>query len=465
MLEDTFPFLFLSYFIYIGIILMWMNDVRNKVVSRKTNLYFTLSGFCLIGLQLVRLCKYQLFAGFETATYLMYSVPADFVILTLFFMLMLSVSIGEPDDGKWLNKYHLIFIPVFIVSVVMWTNEIHHLFYIHAEDGTWHRNVFYFVYYVLVIFMISLALITFYRKCSVWPGKHYFWIPLSICAVLWGLIIMAMTLFRTVYMWYDLFVGVIIFATESCIAIGMIPTCSGYDMLFDRCSLAMELRDKNDVVYQNTSVELREQDENTLRHSMEIRGGSIVWNEDISQINELYESISKTLTSLKENRDIILAEKEMEKRSEEYTLKSAIYDDISKSVNRKIEIIREEIEGGKDLKKIMICGVYIKRKANLMLVAADKGEISAGELFLSVKDTLTYIDDDIDKKVVIKSKDLEARNFPAPYIMGLFDRYDKFLNDRYKDLTRIRITIDADDRPFLIMDIKAKGEDKRFVIH
>ena len=444
---------------------MWMNDIRNKVVSRKTNFYINMTGISLILLQLIKLCKYQLFEGFTTATYLMYSVPADFVVLSLYFMLMMSLSIGEPDDEKWFSRRHLLLIPVVIISIVMWTNEWHHLFYLHTDDDIWHRGFFYYVYYVLVIIMIAMTLITMYRKCSVWPGKHYFWIPIAICSVFWAGIILVMTLFHTIYMWYDFFEAVIIFATESCIAIGMIPTCSGYGTLFDRCSMAMEIRDRSDITVHKTSSKLKEQDENTLLHSLDIRGGSVVWNEDISKINELYESISETLRSLSESRNIILAEKEMEKKEEEYSLKTAIYDDISKSVNRKIEIIRQEIDTGKDLRKIMICGVYIKRKANLMLVSADKGVLPMGELFLSIKDTLAYLDDDIEKNVVMLSKDIETKTYPASDIMKLFDRYDRFISERYRDLQKIDITIDEDKGPMLIMNIKTKGKEKRYVIY
>ena len=155
----------------------------------------------------------------------------------------------------------------------------------------------------------------------------------------------------------------------------------------------------------------------------------------------------------------------MEKKEEEYSLKTAIYDDISKSVNRKIEIIRQEIDTGKDLRKIMICGVYIKRKANLMLVSADKGVLPMGELFLSIKDTLAYLDDDIEKNVVMISKDIETKTYPASDIMKLFDRYDRFISERYRDLQKIDITIDEDKGPMLIMNIKTKGKEKRYVIY
>ena len=314
-----------------------------------------------------------------------------------------------------------------------------------------------------------------YRKCSVNPGRKYVWIPVS---VLLGSFI-ALNFITTVldkityttlfkYNWFETFVMMVVVYIESCVAIGLIPSRSGFDTLFRESSVAVEIEDHDGNTVLKSSVKLADSDnENTIRKHAAIPGGYICWNDDITDINKITDIILNRETQLSEELELIYAEKDLHSKEEEYNLKVAIYDDITRAVAPSSQHIEKLLsESNPDFSELVIYGVFIKRKANLMIISADTDEITIGELYLSLKDALEYLKlRGIDIELSVKGTDEDLKlTAPSTLVISLFDGYERYVEENLTRLNSLKVSIAPGSKPQLHIDATCGKEEESYVL-
>ena len=464
----------LSGFIYIVLVAVWFHDVRRRVLDDSISRIVTAICAFDFYLLIARTIKYCLVFELTYLETLTWYLPCVGVIQSATLMFLLSVAIGEPDT-KGFKRHHLLVIPGAVISILMVTNDIHNLAYRFLADGSYKHGILYYIYIFWVVVMFGISLVIMYRKCSVSPGRRYVWIPFAVLIGFFLVLNIITTIldnsdyWRIVrYNWYETFIAMEIVYIESCIAIGLIPSRSGFDQLFRNSSVAVEIADTTGKTVMRSSVELKESDEkNIIRKHAVIPGGYICWNDDVTDINRITESIVSSVSELTEENDLIRAEKDLNNADKEYTLKVAIYDDITRAVEPQAVKIKEILDkGDPDYSALVIYGVFIKRKANLMILSADTNELTAGELYLSLKDAMEYLKFsgiDITLKINGKDEDLSVA-VPAPVIISLFDEYQRYIEANYKELDSVKVSIEPGDEPKLYIDAVRGKEEESYVL-
>ena len=132
-----------------------------------------------------------------------------------------------------------------------------------------------------------------------------------------------------------------------------------------------------------------------------IPGGSILWEEDISFINNLNKELEIVKEKLKQENELIKAENELIIRNKKIIERNNLYEDIAQSVSSEVSDISKllnEASNAKDhetLKKILskacIYKAYIKRKSNLELLSQNGAYMPVYELENSIRESIDYL--------------------------------------------------------------------------
>ena len=463
-----------SAFIYSIIVAIWFHDIRRRVLDDSISRIFTAICSFAFFLLIARTVKYDFTFETDYLDTLTWYLPSIGVLQIATLFLFLSLEIGG-SDKRGFKKYHLLAIPGIIINILILTNDIHNWAYRFKADGSCEHGVLFFIYIGWVVVMFAASLFIMYRKCSVNPGRKHIWIPMAMLIAAYLGINLIVYIFDKdsmrppiKYGWYEIFIFMLITYTESSISIGLIPTRSGFDTLFKESSVAVEIKDiwGNTVI--KTSADLTESsDMNILHKHAAIPGGYIYWNDDISDINRITEIILNSENELSEEQYLIKAERKLLDKGEEYSVKSALYDDIVDATSAQAEHIEELLsQSNPDFSELAIYGVYIKRKANLMIISTDKDTIDPGELYISLKDALEYL----KIRSIRTSLNINGteENLKAPVssavVISLFDGYERFVEQNLMQLTAVSITIDTKDKLQLNIDAMRGKEEVSYVL-
>ena len=165
----------------------------------------------------------------------------------------------------------------------------------------------------------------------------------------------------------------------------------------------MKYRSKNatnvskDVVLQNgNSVVI---DENIILKKHNIKGGKVVWTEDISAINRINRELSEVKEQISEYNVILKSEAELKKRRAAVTEQNKLYDSITEFIRPQLcdlENILKNIENNRGDISVNYAGacvvnVYIKRISNLLIMAKSRKMLNAFELENSIRELAEYI--------------------------------------------------------------------------
>ncbi len=461
-------------FIYIVTLAIWFHDIRKRVLDDTiTRIVSAICGFSFY-LMITRTIKYSLVAEVNHFGKLAWYLPSIGVVQIATLLFLLAAEIGE-GDRKGFRKIYLIAVPGIIINLLMITNDFHKLAYRFISDEEYEYGWLYYVYLAWVIALFVASLVIMYRKCSVNPGRKYVWIPFSVLLgsfIALNLItnvldrITYTTLFK--YNWFEAFVMMVVVYIESSIAIGLIPSRYGFDTLFRKSSVAVEIEDSEGNVVLNSAAELGDSDnENTIRKHAAIPGGYICWNDDISDINKITDIILNREKQLSEELDLIYAEKSLYNKEEEYNLKVAIYDDITHAVAPQAKHIEKLLSQSEpNFSELVIYGVFIKRKANLMIISADSDTISIGELFLSLKDALEYLKlRGISIELSVKGTEEDLKETaPSSMVISLFDGYERYVEENLARLDSLKVSIAPGSKPQLHIDAVCGKEKESYVL-
>ena len=101
-----------------------------------------------------------------------------------------------------------------------------------------------------------------------------------------------------------------------------------------------------------------------------IKGGFGVWQEDISLLNTLLESLQKSEKELEVSNALLKSENEIEEKQAKIAAQTQLYDRIEADMKKTIQQIASELSEKKEntareqLFKISVIGTYMKRRCN-----------------------------------------------------------------------------------------------------
>ena len=406
--------------VFIVAVIFWINSVTRRISQKGTRAAVLSAGLLLAGWTVVRMIKFNL----ENDTVNRYLWYLYYLFLLAFPIVIVWIvwTADKPDSvmfppawWKALIAFHSI-----LFALVM-TNDVHRLvFSFDPRSRTWSRDYTYGIVYFIICAsaasvtaagMVSLAVKS---KNVPRKGGYLFTAVFMIIITLYGVGYVA----RVPIAWEsDLAIVVgafIMLFLETLIRTGLIPVNTRYASLFAHSPLKMQIADTNgNVIVSSASTPVSADfvesflknpanpvrgDDDTLVYADAIRGGAIIWHEDVSSLNKLHRDTLESIRRL-ETANSILAEEEAVKRSlSEAETGKALTEQLESEIKEKTALLSEmisslpergEIQKKKETARAALLLCCIKRKCNLFFREreffpahedAAQGKISADEL-------------------------------------------------------------------------------------
>ena len=87
---------------------------------------------------------------------------------------------------------------------------------------------------------------------------------------------------------------------------------------------------------------------------------------------------------------------------------------------------------------VCVIGAYMKRKSNLMLIAAEKDSMSVAELFLAYSETASYLEKAGVSCSLCKMPEMEL---PSGVLLYAYDELEKVIESKLPAIERVDINI------------------------
>lgn len=419
-LDSSINGLYISNFIFIILaVILLVHDINHIAYTKQRIQLIIITGLILL-LVLLRAFKYIAFANIEIMArhiWYLYYLP---IIFMPYFLFVAALT-------NYYDNHKKIILPIYIItgliSLILFaliiTNDSHQLaFQFNDNFANWDNDYKYgFLYYLTsgyVILLFIASFIVFYHQCRVTNKRRYGF--LSLLPLLFGLIWIVLDFFSLLPRYKGVSV-LCLFPETFCftvagylinlVSLNLITSNKNYDGIFKAMSLPAVIRDSSDaIIYQNSDVppvNIKDEQviiDNNLYKNVNISGGRITWISDISELLKINNELSEINERLKEEEQLHKLENTLKEEQLIISEKNKLYDEIAREVssesNRIIslakEIKKDESLYNKRMPEILFLSIYIKRFANLKLLAKEKETIDINELYLSIKETFRYLD-------------------------------------------------------------------------
>jgi len=399
----------------------WGISIMKRIMNNQVRKYLISADVLMAFWFVVRTLKWFVFQNPAAVRFLWYLfyVPQLGIVYCAFGA---CECVVERDSGKGFRERMLAFFATLLLVIMMVTNEYHN-FAIKVDPVTG-KETHWFGYYMIVIWMALLLLITvakLYRKNEGKNTENRSKLPY--CILFAGMLYCMVYFFKswkgyTTYLEFTVgFTVYSIFFFESLIITGLIPSNIDYEWCFMHAGLKAQVLNKGGkTVYESAEARTLTKDEvrellstgksfpnaDTELQAVEIRGGYVVWERDIKDINRSIYQFMETGESIKEATQTLEENISVEKRRKAIKEQNRLYDITFSLVSDKLAYLHELIDTARNLegkeladtlKTIDICGVYLKRKSNLILLSEQTLLDFTGELKLCFKESFDNLSD------------------------------------------------------------------------
>ena len=311
--------------LYLGLFAAWGVSLRRRVMQPQARHFLTSIAGLIVFWLLDRTVKYFFVTSAAAIRCLWYGFYLPMLFIPLF-AVFVAASLDKPEDYRLPRWTRLLYFLAGALFLLVLTNDLHQTVFAFDPALTEWRDTGYTYgagYFTVMGFMalcgVSALAIMFY-KCRGSRGRKAIWLPLLFipAALAYGTLYAVYIEDHTSLLYYlagDMTVtNCLLFAglMESCLQTGLIPTNTGYDALFQASSVGMRITDQDyQVCYASDaamplSVETMRSTENgeqllngtMLLKSHALRGGHIVWQEDVSELMRVKEELESAREEL-----------------------------------------------------------------------------------------------------------------------------------------------------------------------
>lgn len=384
--------------IYVGVYIGWGISIYKRVIQKSVRNVLIFIAELIIFWFVVRTTKYFFTMDNQIARYLWYSyyIPMLFIPVAV---LQAAFFLGKSEEyrlPKWLKG---VYIPTAVLVLLVLSNDLHQLVFSFPVGSAWSDSHYTYGwgYYVVLVWEVVCALTAFVLmiyKCRHSQKKKY----LPLLGI--GAAVLYSVLFISGVAWVQeiggditavlclFFVGIL----ESCVRCGLIQTNTGYDQLFEVCTLGAQITDQNyNVCYasanamplsKKTMKDAVEKDvvidKKTRIQNRTIRGGHVLWQEDMEDIIKLLERMEENRKTIEESNCIEQENYQTKAAINMLREKNRLFDKLQTQTAKQINLLNEllnryeeeeELEKSRILLvKISLIGTYIKRRGNLEFI-------------------------------------------------------------------------------------------------
>jgi len=452
---------------------IWTDRVRKRIAEENAVRYITAVSVLILFLMTVRTVKFVFLPeGHSMArlAWYAYYIPMTFIPLFLFFSVL---YVGRPYGWKIKRKWKLLYIPAGIVSLLFATNDFHEkAFYFPQGIAAWDVAPYqygwvYFTELVWIAVLSATVLAITFIRCAISEYRVNIWMPLLPLAV--GIFYTCCYLFAPgayilrLYKFAEMVSFVFPAFLEGLIQAHFFPSNDSYEHLWRVSDLKCGIMDKKGkIVFQSEKgisatlsevvlaqkQEVFSENENLLLRSHQIAGGYSFWFKDITEINRINKELSETGDIIAEENSMLEAENELAENKSRLAEKDRLYNRISEDVEKQLcelsrmleEPPREEKAFEQMMKQAAILQVYVKRRSNLLLLASEKKEIPVMELFLSLKESLSYVELSGRKAYVEYEGDSSAL-LEADRVLFIYRLFEDALEEALPDLKAVMLKL------------------------
>ncbi len=472
-IPDVFPWRMISsiYFLALGILLVvyFSERIADRGWLKRWMLF---CAWLIVLFLFLRMVKYEAFPAGSTLaryTWYLYYLPMMYIPLCTFYATLWI----EGEEKKEFTRLKIGFGAITtLLFLLVLSNDFHQMVF-GFQDGflNWNQDYThgfgYFVVIAWTYFLYGFSIVIMFRECQLSRVKKSWWVTVIPFAI--GIAMQLLIVFgkmpkmngHMVIRFPEAVCFMIALFWECCIRIGLIPTNKGYGELMRKSSLALQITDKKgNVIYKSVSANVLEEgqkkksasillDENTELYCEQISGGYTYWQNDISELNEINRKLKEVHSLLAEEAELIRLENELKEKQVSIEQRTKLYQVINARTRRQSKKIADLAEQALKTEDVshrdycagIICflGAYMKRYANLMLLAENETTMSIAELGMAMAESLRYLGNiDIPTAYVGKGE----ANIPTDDVILLYEIFEGLIEDTLSNLQGVYVTIE-----------------------
>lgn len=406
---------YLVWAVYMLLLFGWQHTITTKIMQKSMRGHLTAQNIVSILYLTVRFVQDAfLYVNIPWMRFTGYFINIAAVFIPLFGFYS-AFYLGKPEDYQISKKWYLLLIPACFLSMLALTNDLHHFFYYIVPEEP-QPNLYFHPYigtYMIHIWALSIIAYQVYfiyqrngttKSDPLYRKLIHFYEPIL-------LFLFSIPYAATAYVVrFELveysagLIFILVLCWQLYILTGLIPVNTQYEEVFRRSTVAMQILSPNDeriAVSENAAeitpamLEALKQNqhfsatEDITMNLHQIPGGYMVWQTDLSQINQALRELQRLNAELEEEQDLLAQEIRIQSDETSIQARNDIYDSLSSDVAEQLTLLTEllsESFSTDDWNRICLIGTYIKRFCNLRLTYQEQQTIPMGDLAISLQD-------------------------------------------------------------------------------
>lgn len=488
--------------IHLFLLFMWVVSLHRRLTNRNVRRLMLLVGGLLLFWLVDKIVKWD-FAGSVThplVRYLWYGFYVGMLFVPTLGAFIINY-LGKPEDYSHPKKLNYLLIPPTVMLIAVFTNDLHQKVFVfyngfinfdleYSYDWVYYIVMGWFIVmgFYFVVMMLVKSRVPGSRKLQKMPVyimvfAAFFWLGYSMRLYNCDLTIMDCL--------------IIVLLLESAIQSGLLPSNTRYREVFDSTTVPVLIVDRDYQPHYVSGGALPVSEEqmrhsslatvdmgDSLLSSAPIRAGRVVWQDDITQINELRSRLQDTMSQLGEENTLLQAELELKENKAKADEQNRLYDRIASEVEPQLikadallqKIEQEPGDSRKRIAWVCVLGSYIKRRGNLLLLGEENGVIQARELEYCIRESM----DNLNLASVFTSFNCRCNGqLQVKSVVAAYDFYEKLVEGLLDDLTAMMVNLTCTDgkitmkiqmgclseiSPKVLADITLPGVDLRWEI-
>ena len=470
-----------NFAIYIGLLIFWMQSVRERLLPIRARTYLLAASFLMLTYLLLRVYKYRIANAAVLIRYTSYAYYVPMMLIpALFLMICICIRRGENRKGK----ETLILLPAAILSLMVLTSDLHGFVYIPkvpvreftVESGTYSYGPGFYLLYIWMLAAILVGvglLFSATRKKS----KHGLFVLLAVLLIWFGMAlfterIVSLHHLKRPYSAPEIHIFGMLAVFEVCIRQRLLPYNENYTGFFESMQIPALITDRAFTPVFTTAEPLSVKTEDMKRslsnpvypvedirlQGNPIQAGYVFWTTDERELHRMNDKLIDANETLDEENTLIEAENKQREELAHMDFQNRIYRQIAEELyptQKKIEGIisgmQPETESYmRDMKLVCIRNAYVKRATNLMLLAAENESVASRELLLALQESAKYL-----TYYGIKAEATSKTEQPihAGLIFPLYKTFEELIEAKLTEFTYLTATL-SEDGIRLALDMK-----------
>ena len=418
-------FLFTGRFvIFAGLILFWLRSVHSRLLPTRVRTYMIAAGIMMLGLLAVQVFSNRIVGDAADAVAInrfskyVYWIPQT-MNPALFLMSCVRICRHGQDSKSWDER--LLLFPSALLSLMVLTNDLHHLVYRPKADylelmivtGRYFQGTCFYLLYAWMVLAFIIGLVLLFRETGRRPAKGIAMLTGMTLAwlfmLLMNLLVWDWLHVHQPYSTQEINIFGMLGILEICIRNRLIPSNANHIGFFTRLGLPVMITDLDlspvyltDQAVTASEEELRASlehpvypQEDIRLSGMRIRAGYAFWTEDETEIRRENQKLEEANEILSEENSLIRAENELKEKKSRLDAQNLVYDRIAAALYPRQKRIAELLEGMRDFRDVLgeccVLNAWCKRKSNLLLLEEASLQEKNRELFLALQESARFL--------------------------------------------------------------------------